>query len=162
MRRRAGDGRRWGWKTNHRFYGLFQSAPDLITLVLPGSGATASLGADSPGDALYLFDAPELKAANHRLDGALWPRGSESGTPEQPVVLLEVFLAGVHWLSLEELGQQPGLDPLLSLLTLPVLPNPEIPGATEQILQPRPIYLRPFSLSWESGFPISLARESWP
>ncbi len=27
---------------------------------------------------------------NHRLDGALWPRGSESGTPEQPVVLLEV------------------------------------------------------------------------
>jgi hypothetical protein len=96
------------------------------------------LGADSPGDALYLFDAPELKAANHRLDGALWPRGSESGTPEQPVVLLEVFLAGVHWLSLEELGQQPGLDPLLSLLTLPVLPNPEIPGATEQILQPRP------------------------
>ena len=187
MRRRAGDGRRWGWKTNHRNYGLFQSAPDLITLVLPGSGATASLGADSLGDALYRFDAPELKAANHRLDGALWPRGSESGTPEQPVVLLEVqmhskagfkhrlaaqsfrflqlhpqvehlgvvvvvphhrlrlgpdrlprqleaFLAGVHWLSLEELGQQPGLDPLLSLLTLPVLPNPEIPGATEQIL----------------------------
>ena len=51
---------------------------------------------------------------------------------------LGAFLAGVHWLSLEELGQQPGLDPLLSLLTLPVLPNPKIPGATEQILQPRP------------------------
>jgi hypothetical protein len=33
---------------------------------------------------------------------------------------------------------QPGLDPLLSLLTLPVLPMPEIPGATDQILQPRP------------------------
>ena len=129
--------------------------------------------------------------ANHRLDGAFWPRSGESGTPERSVVLLEVqmhakpgfkhrlfaqtarfaqlhpevqvlevvvvvahrrlrlgpdrlprqleaFLAGVHWLSLEELGQQPGLDPLLSLLTLPVLPNPEIPGATEQILQPRP------------------------
>jgi predicted transposase YdaD len=187
-------------KTDHWFYGLFQSAPDLITLLLPGAGATTgaagasavpSLGPDSPGDALYRFEAPELKAANHRLDGALWPRGSESGTPEQPVVLLEVqmqgkagfkhrlwaqtarfaqlhpqvqhvevvvvvphrrlrlgpnrlprqlgaFLAGVHWLSLEELGQQPGLDPLLSLLTLPVLPNPKIPGATEQILQPRP------------------------
>ena len=202
-------------KTDHWFYGLFQSAPDLITLVLPGSGATASLGADAPGDALYRFEAPEIKAANHRLDGALWPRVSESGTPEQPVVLLEVqmqskagfkhrlwaqtarfaqlhpqvqylemvvvvphrrlrlgpdrlprqleaFLAGVHWLSLEELGQQPGLDPLLSLLTLPVLPKPDIPGATEKILQPRPDLLEPLSLSWESGFPISLARKSWP
>jgi predicted transposase YdaD len=140
---------------------------------------------------LYRFEAPELKAANHRLDGALWPRGSEGGTAEQPVVLLEVqmqgkagfkhrlwaqtarfaqlhprvqhlevvvviphrrlnlgpvtlprqqraFLAEVHWLSLEELGQQPGLDPLLSLLTLPVRPKPEIRGATDRILKPRP------------------------
>ena len=86
-------------KTDHWFYGLFQSAPDLIALLLPaagGAGASAvpSLGPDSPGDALYRFDAPELKAANHRLDGALWPRGSESGTPEQPVVLLEVQMQG--------------------------------------------------------------------
>jgi hypothetical protein len=44
----------------------------------------------------------------------------------------------VHWLSLEELGQKPGLDPLVSLLTLPVLAKPDIPGATGQILQPRP------------------------
>ncbi len=51
---------------------------------------------------------------------------------------LEAFLAGVHWLSLEELGQQPGLDPLLSLLTLPVRPQPDIPRATDQILGPRP------------------------
>ena len=67
----------------------------LIALLLPAAGASGAsavplLGPDSPGDALYRFDAPELKAANHRLDGALWPRGSESGTPEQPVVLLEV------------------------------------------------------------------------
>lgn len=121
----------------------------------------------------------------------LWPRGNERGTPEQPVVLLEVqmqakagfkhrlfaqtarflqfhpqvqylevvvvvphrrlrlgpaelplqleaFLAGVHWLSLEELGQQPGLDPLLCLLTLPVRPEAEIQTATQQILGPRP------------------------
>ena len=90
-------------KTDHWFYGLFQSAPDLITLLLPGTGATTgaagasavtSLGPDSPGDALYRFEAPELKAATHRLDGALWPRGSESGTPEQPVVLLEVQMQG--------------------------------------------------------------------
>lgn len=58
--------------------------------------------------------------------------------PDQLPRPLEAFLACVHWLSLEELGQQPGLDPLVSLLTLPVLPRPEIPGTTEQILQPRP------------------------
>ena len=34
--------------------------------------------------------------------------------------------------------QQPGLDPLVSLLTLPVRPMPEVPGATDQILRPRP------------------------
>jgi predicted transposase YdaD len=180
----------WAVKTDHWFYGLFQSVPDLITLLLPGVRA-ASLGPDASGDAVYRFEAPELKAVNHRLDGALWPRGSESGTPEQPVVLLEVqmqdkpgfkhrlwaqtarfaqlhprvqhlevvvvvphrrlnlgpaelpfqleaFLAGVHWLSLEELGQQAGLDPHLSLLTLPVRPEAEIQTATQQILGPRP------------------------
>ena len=178
-------------KTDHWFYGLFQSAPDLIALLLPGGAAAPSLGADAPGDAVYRFEAPELKAANHRLDGVLWPRGNESGTPDQPVVLLEAqmqgkpgfkhrlwaqtarfaqlhpqvqnlevvvvvphsrlrlgpdrvprqlegFLGGVHWLSLEELGQQPRLDPLVSLLTLPVLPKSGIPGATHQILEPRP------------------------
>ena len=180
----------WAVKTDHWFYGLFQSVPDLITLLLPGVSA-ASLGPDASGDAIYRFEAPELKTVNHRLDGALWPRVNESGTADQPVVLLEVqmqgkpgfkhrlfaqtarflqlypqvlhlavvvvvphgrlrlgpaelpsqlesFLAGVHWLSLDELGQQPGLDPLVSLLTLPVRPMPEIPGATDQILRPRP------------------------
>jgi predicted transposase YdaD len=179
-------------KTDHWFYGLFQSVPDLIMLLLPGSASAApSLGPDAAGDALYRFEAPELKAANHRLDGALWPRGSESGTPEQPVVLLEVqmqataefkhrlwaqtarfaqlhpqvqhlevvvlvphqrlhlgpaalprqqraFLADVHWLSLEQLGRQPGLDPLVSLLTLPVRPEAQIQSATQQILGARP------------------------
>ena len=177
-------------RTDHWFYGLFQSAPDLITLLLPGV-SVASLGPGAQGDALYRFEAPELKAVNHRLDGVLWPRGNESGTSDHPVVLLEVqmhpkaefkhrlaaqsfrflqlhpqvlhlavvvvvphkrlrlgpaelafqleaFLAGVHWLSLEELGQQPGLDPLLSLLVLPVLPKPDIRSATDRILKPRP------------------------
>ena len=78
-------------KTDHWFYGLFQSAPDLIALLLPlGASAAPSLGPDAPGDALYRLDAPELKAANHRLDGAFWPRSGEAGTPERPVVLLEV------------------------------------------------------------------------
>jgi hypothetical protein len=86
-------------KTDHWFYGLFQAAPELITLLLPAAGASAappppSLAADAPGDALYRFEAPELKAVNHRLDGVLWPRGNERGTPEQPVVLLEVQMQG--------------------------------------------------------------------
>ena len=81
----------WGLKTDHWFYGLFQSAPDLIALLLPHGAAEApSLGPDAPGDALYRFEAPELKAASHRLDGAFWPRIGEAGTPEHPVVLLEV------------------------------------------------------------------------
>jgi predicted transposase YdaD len=179
-------------KTDHWFYGLFQSAPDLIALLLPASGtAAASLGPDSPGDALYRFAAPELKEANHRLDGGFWPRSGEAGTPEQPVVLLEVqmhakagfkhrlgaqsfrflqfhpqvhdlavvvvvphhrlrlgpsqmpqqlqaFVDGVIWLSLEELGQQADLDPLLTLLTLPVRPQAELPASTQQILEIRP------------------------
>ena len=148
---------------------------------------------------------------NHRLDGVLWPRGSESGTPEQPVVLLEVqmqgthgfkhrlwaqtarfaqlhpgvqhlevvvvvphrrlrlgpsalprqqraFLAEVHWLSLEELGQQSGLDPLLCLLTLPVRPKNEIRGATDRILQPRPDLLEAVLSILGERFPL-LTRE---
>ena len=179
-------------KTDHWFYGLFQSAPDLIALLLPhGAAEPPSLGPDAPGDALYRFEAPELKAANHRLDGAFWPRSGDTGTPEQPVVLLEVqmhakpgfkhrlgaqsfrflqlnpqvqhlavvvvvphrrlklgpallpqqlqaFVDGVIWLSLEELGQQPDLDPLLTLLTLPVRPEAELPASTQQILVRRP------------------------
>ena len=183
-------------KTDHWFYGLFQSAPDLITLLLPAAGAVEasavpSLAPDSPGNVLYRFDAPELKAANHRLDGAFWPRSTETGTPEQPVVVLEVqmhakpgfkhrlgaqsfrflqlhpqvqhlavvvvvphlrlnlgpaqlpqqlqtFLSGVIWLSLEELGRQAELDPLLALLTLPVRSEAELPASTQQILELRP------------------------
>jgi predicted transposase YdaD len=182
----------WALKTDHWFYGLFQSAPDLIALLLPASGAPApSLGPDSPGDALYRFEASELKAANHRLDGAFWPKSGEAGTPEQPVALLEVqmhskpgfkhrlfaqtarflqlhpevlhlavvvvvphrrlrlgppqlpqqlqgFVDGVIWLSLEELGQQADLDPWLTLLTLPVRPEAELPASTQQILELRP------------------------
>jgi len=179
-------------KTDHWFYGLFQSAPDLIALLLPHGAAEApSLGPDAPGDALYRFDVPELKAANHRLDGAFWPRSGGIGTPDRPVVVLEVqmhakagfkhrlfaqtarflqlnpqvlhlavvvvvphrrlklgpaqlpqqlkaFADGVIWLSLEELGQQTDLDPLLNLLTLPVRPEAELGSSTQQILDRRP------------------------
>ncbi len=179
-------------KTDHWFYGLFQSAPDLIALLLPqGSLPAPSLGPDSPGDALYRYEAPELKAVNHRLDGAFWPRSGEAGTPDRPVVLLEVqmhskpgfkhrlfaqtarflqlnpqvlhlavvvvvphqrlrlgpaqlpqqlqaFLDGVIWLSLEELGHQADLDPLLTLLTLPVRSDAVLVASSQQILVRRP------------------------
>ena len=51
---------------------------------------------------------------------------------------LQAFLDGVIWLSLEELGQQADLDPLLALLTLPVRPEVELKGSTQQILARRP------------------------
>jgi hypothetical protein len=55
-------------RTDHWFYGLFKSALDLITLLLRQCCASASsLGPDAPGDALYDFEAPELKATNHCL-----------------------------------------------------------------------------------------------
>ncbi|MCP9910851.1 DUF2887 domain-containing protein [Cyanobium sp. BA20m-p-22] len=51
---------------------------------------------------------------------------------------LRVFLAEVHWISLEALSQQPDLDPLLNLLTLPVRPESELPASSQQILASRP------------------------
>ena len=83
--------------TDRWYYRVFQSAPDLIRGLLPGSAAAANaLGLDpgAPGDRLYRFEALEIKELSHRLDGVLWPRQStgcaETGSPEFPVVLLEV------------------------------------------------------------------------
>jgi hypothetical protein len=49
-----------------------------------------------------------------------------------------MFVDGVVWLSLEELGQQVDLDPLLALLTLPVRPKAELQASSQQILKRRP------------------------
>lgn len=83
--------------TDRWYYRVFQSAPDLIRALLPGSAAAAtafSLDPAAPGDRLYRFEALEIKELSHRLDGVLWPREStgcaETGSPEFPVVLLEV------------------------------------------------------------------------
>ena len=83
--------------TDRWYYRVFQSAPDLIRALLPNSGgSTSSVGLEpeDPGDRHYRFEAPELKELNHRLDGVLWPRENtgyaETGSPEFPVVLLEV------------------------------------------------------------------------
>jgi predicted transposase YdaD len=43
-----------------------------------------------------------------------------------PVTPLRSFLEQVHWLSLDELGQQENLDAAIDLLTLPVRPEPEL------------------------------------
>jgi len=77
--------------TDRWFYGVFQSAPDLIRwLVASPSGAMPSGAVPTELDRQYRFSVPELKAGSHRLDGVLWPIGSETGSEELPVVLLEV------------------------------------------------------------------------
>ena len=91
--------------TDRWYYRVFQSAPDLIRSLLPGSAtaANALLDPAAPGDRLYRFEALEIKELSHRLDGVLWPREStgcaETGSPEFPVVLLEVQMhpdSGFH------------------------------------------------------------------
>ena len=84
--------------TDRWYYRVFQSAPDLIRSLLPGSeaGLSSELGLDpaAPGDRIYRFEALEIKELSHRLDGVLWPMETtgcaETGSPEFPVVLLEV------------------------------------------------------------------------
>ena len=194
--------------TDHWFYSLFQSTPDLIALLLQAAGAATSpsppLGPESPGDQLYRFEAVELKAVNHRLDGVLWPQRGPAGTARQPVVKLELqmhskpgfkhrlgaqtlrflqlhpkvlhlqvvvvvphhrlnlgparlprqlqlVMSEVIWVSLEELGQKDELDPLLNLLTLPVLLEPQLQRRSQQILERRPDLT-------ETVFPILMQR----
>ena len=58
--------------------------------------------------------------------------------PDQLPQQLQAFVDGVVWLSLEELGQQADLDPLLTLLTLPVQPEAQRKRSTQQILVRHP------------------------
>lgn len=64
--------------TDRWYYRVFQSAPDLIRWLLPGSeaGLSKEVGLDpgAPGDRHYRFEALEIKELSHRLDGVLWPR----------------------------------------------------------------------------------------
>ncbi|QVL53665.1 MAG: hypothetical protein KFB97_04730 [Cyanobium sp. M30B3] len=51
--------------TDRWFYRVFQSAPDLIRALLPGSAAAAnalSLDPGAPGDQLYRFEALETRS----------------------------------------------------------------------------------------------------
>ena len=58
--------------------------------------------------------------------------------PSNPPRLLQAVLQEVHWISLEKLSQQPDLDPLLNLLTLPLRPQSELAASSQQILASRP------------------------
>ncbi|MFO0139340.1 MAG: DUF2887 domain-containing protein, partial [Cyanobacteriota bacterium] len=63
-------------------------------------------------------------------------------TPHQrlqlgPVLPLRDFLAQVHWVSLEDLGQLENLDAAVDLLTLPVLSEPELGERCRRILASR-------------------------
>lgn len=71
---------------------------------------------------------------------------------------LQAFVDGVIWLSLEELGQQADLDPLLALLTLPVRPEAELKASTQQILARQPDLLSTVLIMLFERFP-TLARE---
>jgi predicted transposase YdaD len=54
-----------------------------------------------------------------------------------PVTPLRGFLEQVHWVSLDELGQQESLDAAIDLLTLPVRPEPELGERCRRILESR-------------------------
>lgn len=64
---------------------------------------------------------------------------------------LQAALDEVIWISLEELGLQDQLDPLLNLLRLPVLHEPALQPSSQQILERRPDLA-------ESVFPILMQR----
>ncbi len=77
--------------TDRWFYGVFQSAPDLIRwLGWPDDGSHAEQPVPTELDRSYRFSAPEIKAGSHRLDGVLRPLSSDTGSPDLPVVFLEV------------------------------------------------------------------------
>jgi predicted transposase YdaD len=82
--------------TDRWFYGVFQSPPVLIRwLAEPSIALGASLGAvPLQLDHQYRFSAPEINAGSYRLDGVLWPLGSETGSEELPFVFLEVQMRG--------------------------------------------------------------------
>ena len=73
--------------------------------------------------------------------------------PANPPRLLQAVLEQVHWISLEELSQQPNLDPLLNLLTLPVRPESELAASSQQILARRPDLDTVVLPMWYDGFP---------
>jgi predicted transposase YdaD len=70
---------------------------------------------------------------------------------------LQAMLDQVIWNSLEELGQQDQLNPLLNLLTLPVRHEPELQLSSQQILKRRPDLaptVLPMLMQWHPHFTL--------
>ena len=98
----------------------------------PDSGFQHRLAAQS---CRFLQKHPQLE---HLEVVVITPHKRMSLGPTKLPRLLQVLLQEVHWISLEELSQQPNLDPLLNLLTLPVRPESELAASSQQILARRP------------------------
>jgi hypothetical protein len=75
---------------------------------------------------------------------------SRGSLPQQ----LQAFVDGVIWLSLEEMGQQADLDPWLTLLSLPVRPEAELPASTQLFLERRPDLLETVVSILMERFPL--------
>ena len=138
--------------TDRWYYRVFQSAPDLIRALLPGlDGAAPALGLDVVLLEVQMHPDPGF---HHRLAAQTYRFLQQQPQVEHWAVLvitphsrlklgptqaLHLFLEQqVVWLSLEELSQQPNLDPLLNLLTLPVRHESELQACSQQILARRP------------------------
>ena len=76
--------------SDHWFFAVFQAEPDLIRLLLPPGPEAADSSGQTGQPPLYRFNAEEVKSVRHQLDGVLWPQDDERGSPERPVVILEV------------------------------------------------------------------------
>jgi predicted transposase YdaD len=98
----------------------------------PDSGFQHRLAAQS---CRFLQKHPQVE---HLEVVVIMPHKRMSLGPTKLPRLLQVLLQEVHWISLEELSQQPNLDPLLNLLTLPVRPESELAASSQQILARRP------------------------
>jgi predicted transposase YdaD len=71
--------------SDHWYAEVFRALPDLVRHLLAG---LAPGPRDS--DTAYMFRPVALKKVAHHPDGVLWPRDHPGGSPELPVVLLEV------------------------------------------------------------------------
>ena len=76
--------------SDHWFFAVFQAEPDLNRLLLPLASEATDPSGQIGQPPLYRFNAEEVKSVRHQLDGVLWPRDDERGSPERPVVILEV------------------------------------------------------------------------
>jgi predicted transposase YdaD len=103
--------------SDHWFHAVFRALPDLVRQLIPTLECT--------GAAAYSFRPIVLKKLAHSPDGVLWPDQHPGGSPELPVVLLEVqmhsdprFLRRLGAEAFHLLQQQDQIDHLQVLVLL--------------------------------------------